>query len=75
MSERMSKRVEQVSWNPYEQELLIKRRRNFVIRMFQGIMRGLVYMHDRNRLHQSLGPSSVVLKYGSWKYHRLLASF
>ncbi|XP_022952093.1 uncharacterized protein LOC111454854 [Cucurbita moschata] len=61
MSERMSKRVEQVSWNPYEQELLIKRRRNFVIRMFQGIMRGLVYMHDRNRLHQSLGPSSVVL--------------
>lgn len=26
-------------------------------------MRGLAYMHDRDRLHQSLGPSSVVLKY------------
>lgn len=65
MGERISKRIEEVSWNPYEQEQVIKRRRNFVIRMFQGIMRGLVYMHNRNRLHQSLGPSSVVLKYSS----------
>lgn len=75
MSERISKRIEQVSWNPYEQEQLIKCRRNFVIRMFQGIMRGLVYMHDRNRLHQSLGPSSVLLKYSSWKYRLLFSSF
>ncbi|KAK2398492.1 Protein kinase superfamily protein [Trifolium repens] len=29
----------------------------------QGALRGLAYMHDHDRLHQSLGPFSVSLKY------------
>lgn len=50
-------------WNTFEQEQIIKRRRYFVIKLFQGAMIGLAYMHGHDRLHQSLGPSSVVLKY------------
>lgn len=48
-------------WNPFEQDQKIKRRRIFVIKLLQGILRGLAFMHDHNRLHQSLGPASVVL--------------
>ncbi|KAK2398491.1 Protein kinase superfamily protein [Trifolium repens] len=29
----------------------------------RGALRGLAYMHDHDRLHQSLGPFSVSLKY------------
>ena len=29
--------------------------------MLQGVMKGLAYLHDHDRLHQSLGPFSVVL--------------
>ncbi|KAJ6348567.1 hypothetical protein OIU77_006194 [Salix suchowensis] len=35
--------------------------RYFVIKLLQGAITGLAYMHDHDRLHQSLGPSSVVL--------------
>ncbi|GMH09117.1 hypothetical protein Nepgr_010957 [Nepenthes gracilis] len=52
---------EQRFWNPFQEEQTIKRRRHFVIKLLQGIMNGLVYMHDHDRLHQSLGPASVVL--------------
>uniref|UniRef100_A0A803KSS0 Protein kinase domain-containing protein n=1 Tax=Chenopodium quinoa TaxID=63459 RepID=A0A803KSS0_CHEQI len=48
-------------WNPFEQGQTFKRRRYFVIKMLQGIFNGLVYMHAHDRLHQSLGPASVVL--------------
>ncbi|KAI3855672.1 hypothetical protein MKX03_030529 [Papaver bracteatum] len=48
-------------WNPFEQELKIKRRRYFVLRLLQGVMKGLSYMHDHERLHQSLGLASIVL--------------
>ena len=71
MSERVSKNRalgEQMSWNQFEEELTIKRRRYFVLRLLQGAIRGLAFMHDQDRLHQSLGPSSVVLKYVLWKY-------
>ncbi|XP_030935031.1 uncharacterized protein LOC115960331 isoform X1 [Quercus lobata] len=64
MSERISKNRalgEQMSWNQFEQELTIKRRRYFVLKLLQGAIRGLAFMHDQDRLHQSLGPSSVVL--------------
>lgn len=70
MSERVSKtRADggQV-WNNFEQEETIKRRRYFVTKLLQGIMRGLAYMHDRERLHQSLGPASVILKYVASRY-------
>ncbi|XP_010091271.2 uncharacterized protein LOC21393593 isoform X4 [Morus notabilis] len=52
---------ESASWNRFEEEERIKRRRNFIIRLFQGAMKGLAYMHKHDRLHQSLGPSSIVL--------------
>ncbi|KAL6320075.1 hypothetical protein AAG906_004474 [Vitis piasezkii] len=63
-SEKLSKNNalgEQKSWNPFDQELTIKRKREFVIKLLRGAMSGLAYMHDHDRLHQSLGPSSVVL--------------
>ncbi|XVF30504.1 hypothetical protein REPUB_Repub16aG0063800 [Reevesia pubescens] len=62
-SEKISKArsLEEKSWNPFEQEQAFKRRTYFVIRLFQGAMSGLAYMHNHERLHKSLGPSSVVL--------------
>ncbi|CAL9160293.1 unnamed protein product [Musa hybrid cultivar] len=48
-------------WNPFTKEQKMKRRRIFVIKLLNGAMNGLAYMHDHDRLHQSLGPSSVVL--------------
>lgn len=64
-SERISKSrfVGEKSWNPFEQEQTIKRRRYFVLKLFQGVVTGLAFMHNNDRLHQSLGPASVVLKY------------
>ncbi|XP_022746240.1 uncharacterized protein LOC111296291 isoform X2 [Durio zibethinus] len=53
--------LKEKSWNPFEQEQAFKRRTYFVIRLFQGAMSGLAYMHNNERLHQSLGPASVVL--------------
>ncbi|KAG5144416.1 hypothetical protein JHK84_029959 [Glycine max] len=60
-SERVSRDREGSSWNPFEQGLTTKRRQNFIIKMLQGVMKGLAYLHDHDRLHQSLGPFSVVL--------------
>ncbi|KAL9994230.1 putative protein kinase [Helianthus debilis subsp. tardiflorus] len=63
-SEKLSKNRafgEQKSWNPFEEESNIKRKRFFIIKLLQGVLSGLAYMHDNERLHQSLGPSSVVL--------------
>lgn len=62
-SEKISKSIstKENSWNHFEQEQKIKRRRYFVIKLLQGAITGLAYMHYHDRLHQSLGPSSVVL--------------
>ncbi|PSS04553.1 Serine/threonine-protein kinase [Actinidia chinensis var. chinensis] len=63
-SEKMSKyRVlgENKFWNRLEQEQTIKRRRYYVVKLLHGALCGLAYMHDQERLHQSLGPASVVL--------------
>ncbi|XP_047321769.1 uncharacterized protein LOC124925736 [Impatiens glandulifera] len=48
-------------WNPFEQEVTLNNKRNFIVKLLQGTIKGLAYMHDHDRLHQSLGPSSVVL--------------
>ncbi|GAV89553.1 hypothetical protein CFOL_v3_32967 [Cephalotus follicularis] len=48
-------------WNPFAQAEMIKRRRHFVIKLLRGAMSGLALMHNNDRLHQSLGPASVVL--------------
>lgn len=65
-SEKMTRVAEdarqQRFWNPFELKQAIKRRRFFVIKLLQGVMNGLAYMHDHDLLHQSLGPASVVLK-------------
>ncbi|KAL3524538.1 hypothetical protein ACH5RR_017372 [Cinchona calisaya] len=52
---------DQKFWNPFEKDQTLKRRRYFVTKLLQGTIRGLSFMHDRDRLHQSLGPYSVVL--------------
>ncbi len=39
----------------------LARRREFVLQLLRQVMEGLAYMHRRFRLHQSLGPASVVL--------------
>jgi len=33
-----------------------------VLQVLRGAFSGLAYMHSQGRLHQSLGPASVVLK-------------
>ncbi|XP_031503417.1 uncharacterized protein LOC116266374 isoform X2 [Nymphaea colorata] len=48
-------------WNPFEWKESIKRRQIFVIKILRGAIHGLAFMHDHDRLHQSLGPASVVL--------------
>ncbi|CAN6993047.1 unnamed protein product [Brassica oleracea var. botrytis] len=60
-SEKTSRARSQGAWNPYEKEVTMKRRRNFVVAILQGAMKGLAFMHANDRLHQSLGPSSIVL--------------
>lgn len=55
--------IEGLSWNPFDKVQLLKRRRFFVTKLLNGIMTGLAYIHDHHRLHQSLGPTSIVLKY------------
>uniref|UniRef100_M8BBQ8 Protein kinase domain-containing protein n=1 Tax=Aegilops tauschii TaxID=37682 RepID=M8BBQ8_AEGTA len=48
-------------WNPYDRAYKLELRKYFVLRLLNGAMCGLVHMHNHDRLHQSLGPSSVVL--------------
>ncbi|KAM0917063.1 hypothetical protein ACQ4PT_009798 [Festuca glaucescens] len=48
-------------WNPYDRAYKMEFRRYFVLKLLNGAMCGLVHMHNHDRLHQSLGPSSVVL--------------
>ncbi|XP_010453854.1 PREDICTED: uncharacterized protein LOC104735718 isoform X2 [Camelina sativa] len=60
-SEKTSRARSQGVWNPYEKDQMMKRRRIFVINILQGAMKGLAFMHANDRLHQSLGPSSIVL--------------
>jgi hypothetical protein len=59
-SEKLSKLY---TWNSFERGQTLKRRKRFIIKLLQGALRGLAYMHDHDRLHQSLGPFSVSLKY------------
>lgn len=49
-------------WNPFDRAYKLELRRYFVLKTLNGAMCGLVHMHNHDRLHQSLGPSSVVLK-------------
>uniref|UniRef100_A0A804NUR4 Protein kinase domain-containing protein n=3 Tax=Zea mays TaxID=4577 RepID=A0A804NUR4_MAIZE len=48
-------------WNPFDRAYKLELRRYFVLKLLNGAMSGLVHMHNHDRLHQSLGPSSVIL--------------
>lgn len=64
-SEEISKDVvnaTQTIWSSFVGEEKFKRRRFFVIKLLNGAISGLACMHDHDRLHQSIGPASVVLK-------------
>ncbi|KAM7272935.1 hypothetical protein ACFE04_027599 [Oxalis oulophora] len=77
-SERISKALSQkeMLWTQSEQEETINLRRYFVIKLLRGAINGLAFMHEKNRLHQSLGPSSVVIKYASRNFwFKLKCSF
>ncbi|GJN21921.1 hypothetical protein PR202_gb09444 [Eleusine coracana subsp. coracana] len=62
-SERQSKQLsgDLPLWNPFSREYKLELRRYFVLRLLNGALCGLVHMHNHDRLHQSIGPSSVVL--------------
>lgn len=61
-SEKMSKNS-QTLWNGLEIKEMIRCRRYFILKLLQSAMAGLAFMHEHDRLHQSLGPSSIILKY------------
>jgi len=48
-------------WNPFSRAYKLELRRYFVLKLLNGAMSGLLHMHNHDRLHQSLGPSSVIL--------------
>ncbi|BAS80406.1 Os02g0694800, partial [Oryza sativa Japonica Group] len=59
-------------WNPYDRAYKLELKRYFVLKLLYGAMCGLVHMHNHDRLHQSLGPSSVVLNTVAEKNGRYL---
>ncbi|KAG0618596.1 hypothetical protein M758_4G076500 [Ceratodon purpureus] len=48
-------------WDRFDKSRPIHRRLMFITKLLRGAFLGLAYMHSRGRLHQSLGPASVVL--------------
>jgi hypothetical protein len=45
----------------FDAERPVLRRRTFVLCALRQALAGLAFMHDNGRLHQSVGPSSLVL--------------
>eukprot|EP00192_Tetraselmis_astigmatica_P011306 CAMPEP_0117664572 /NCGR_PEP_ID=MMETSP0804-20121206/9300_1 /TAXON_ID=1074897 /ORGANISM="Tetraselmis astigmatica, Strain CCMP880" /LENGTH=367 /DNA_ID=CAMNT_0005471831 /DNA_START=247 /DNA_END=1350 /DNA_ORIENTATION=- len=48
-------------WDRFDSERPLKRRKIFVLKCLRQMLQGLAFMHSRNRLHQSLGPGSLLL--------------
>lgn len=48
-------------WDRFDRSQPIKRRQIFIIKLLRGAFTGLSYLHSRDRLHQSLGPASIIL--------------
>ena len=46
----------------FDRQRPLERRQRFLVRLLRGVLGGLAFMHGRGRLHQSLGPASVVMK-------------
>jgi serine/threonine protein kinase len=48
-------------WDRFDKSRPIQRRRHFITKLLRGTFKGLAFMHAHDRLHQSLGPASVVI--------------
>ncbi|KAH8931045.1 hypothetical protein BDL97_19G001600 [Sphagnum fallax] len=48
-------------WDRFDKSRPIQRRQHFITKLLRGTFKGLAFMHARGRLHQSLGPASVVI--------------
>eukprot|EP00271_Cylindrocystis_brebissonii_P006493 TRINITY_DN19272_c0_g1_i1.p1 TRINITY_DN19272_c0_g1~~TRINITY_DN19272_c0_g1_i1.p1 ORF type:complete len:526 (+),score=72.01 TRINITY_DN19272_c0_g1_i1:372-1949(+) len=51
-------------WDRFDRDRPLLRRQKFIVQVLRGVMAGLAFMHARGRLHQSLGPASVMLNTG-----------
>ncbi len=49
-------------WDCFDKSRPIQRHRHFITKLLRGTFKGLAFMHASGRLHQSLGPASVVIK-------------
>lgn len=49
-------------WDRFDKTRPILRRLIYITKLLRGTFEGLAFMHSRGRLHQSLGPASVVVK-------------
>ncbi|KAG6548408.1 hypothetical protein Mapa_009894 [Marchantia paleacea] len=48
-------------WDRFEPERPILRRKIYITKLLRGVFNGLAFMHSNGRLHQSLGPASIIL--------------
>ncbi|KAH8970055.1 hypothetical protein BDL97_02G067000 [Sphagnum fallax] len=48
-------------WDRFDKSRPIQRRWHFITKLLRGTFKGLAFMHAHGRLHQSLGPASVVI--------------
>ncbi|CAI5947835.1 unnamed protein product [Closterium sp. NIES-64] len=48
-------------WDRFDPAKPLFRREIFIRKLLRGFLQGLSYMHSKGRLHQSIGPASVVL--------------
>lgn len=48
-------------WDRFDKTRPIQRRLIFITKLLRGAFQGLAYIHSRGRLHQSLGPASIVI--------------
>jgi len=49
------------AWDRFDPQKPLRRRQAFMIKGLRGAFQGLDFMHGKDWLHQSMGPSSVVL--------------
>lgn len=48
-------------WDGMDPIRIIRRRHRFILEILQQGVAGLNFMHQKDRLHQSLGPNSLIL--------------
>ncbi|CAI5464554.1 unnamed protein product [Closterium sp. Yama58-4] len=48
-------------WDRFDPAKPLFRREIFIRKLLRGFLQGLSYMHSKGRLHQSIGPASIVL--------------